>query len=167
MNHATLCFPLRNNDSEILLGKKVKKIGAGLWNGYGGKLENTETPEEAAVRELRQECGLLTTGNALEKVAALQFYFDGVPSFFVHTFFVRVWRGVPTETPEMKSPTWFSPTKLPYEEMMAADRVWLSRVLAKGEQLAAHIYYRVEENSDGSKTQHFERLVEDEALWKL
>ena len=38
--------------------KKENDMHAGKWNGLGGKLENGETPEECAIREIYEESGL-------------------------------------------------------------------------------------------------------------
>lgn len=38
--------------------KKRNDMHAGKWNGLGGKLESGETPEECAIREVREESGL-------------------------------------------------------------------------------------------------------------
>lgn len=60
MKLATLCY-LRK-DGRTLMIHRVKKAGdvhAGKWNGLGGKLEPGETPEECAVREIREESGLV------------------------------------------------------------------------------------------------------------
>ena len=37
-------------DDEILLGLKKRGFGVGWWNGFGGKINNGETIEEAAKR---------------------------------------------------------------------------------------------------------------------
>ncbi|PIT91090.1 DNA mismatch repair protein MutT [Candidatus Kaiserbacteria bacterium CG10_big_fil_rev_8_21_14_0_10_49_17] len=167
MKSATLCFPLRNDGMEILLGIKAEKIGAGLWNGYGGKIEGGERPAQAAVRELFQECGIRTDEHALERVAALQFYFDAIPSFFVHVFFVPVWSGTPVETREMKTPRWFSVKGLPWDRMMSSDRVWLKKILEGKKFLSAHVHYHTEQTPDGDAVLHFDRLVEDRVLRSL
>lgn len=38
--------------------KKVNDMHEGKWNGLGGKIEAGETPEECAIREVREESGL-------------------------------------------------------------------------------------------------------------
>ena len=37
--------------------KKENDIHEGKWNGLGGKLEGSESPEECAVREIKEESG--------------------------------------------------------------------------------------------------------------
>lgn len=59
MKLATLCYVRR--DGHTLMIHRVKKANdmhAGKWNGLGGKLEPGETPEECAIREVREEAGL-------------------------------------------------------------------------------------------------------------
>ena len=44
----TLLFVLR--PGHVLLGMKKRGFGEGRWNGFGGKVEEDETIEEAAIR---------------------------------------------------------------------------------------------------------------------
>lgn len=64
----TLVFCRRNNEEdqrEILLGMKKRGFGAGRWNGFGGKIEEGESVDEAAKRELTEECSLVA--NTLQR----------------------------------------------------------------------------------------------------
>lgn len=114
---------------------KTRKIGAGCWNGYGGGIEGEETPEEAAVREFKEESGGATVKlEDLQKMAIADFKNtteDGT-SFTcrVHVFLVEKWAGEPTSTEVMATPTWFKRVGgLPLDQLMAADRAWLPTVL--------------------------------------
>lgn len=51
----------------------------GKWNGLGGKLEQDETPAEAAVREVREESGLALSADRLRMLGLLHF-----PNFKAH-----------------------------------------------------------------------------------
>ena len=139
---AILCFPVK--DGKVLLGKKVKKIGAGYWNGYGGGIEEGETPLEAAVRELEEECGLVADPKYMEKVAIANLTntkTDGEKFVCqVHVFIARRWTGKPKPTDEMATPTWFYLDKLPLRDMMSGDRMWLPTVL-RGQKLIVSARY--------------------------
>ncbi|MFC1730665.1 8-oxo-dGTP diphosphatase [candidate division KSB1 bacterium] len=161
MKHATLCIPI--TDTEILLGRKKVRWGAGKWNGFGGKIEDGETPKEATVRELEEECGLCAHQDNLEKVAVLLFYFNGEPKFLMHTYLVRDWVGETKETDEM-IPQWHPLEKVPYDEMWKADSIWLGKVLNR-EKVAAHIHFKIE-GIPGEDEETFDRIEYDESLWK-
>ena len=62
MKLATLCY-LRKDDKTLMIHrvKKQNDMHQGKWNGLGGKFEPGETPEECAVREIREESGLTAT----------------------------------------------------------------------------------------------------------
>jgi 8-oxo-dGTP diphosphatase len=52
----TLCFVQETN--KILLQKRNKSPFRGYWNPPGGKVENSESPIEACIREVKEETGL-------------------------------------------------------------------------------------------------------------
>lgn len=137
MREFTLAF-VRKGD-QILLGKKLKKIGAGRWNGFGGKIESGETVEEAMARELVEECGL--TALKSNKRAVLNFAFRDEPSknLVVHVFEVTEFSGEPIDTDEML-PKWFDVNSVPYHEMLPADKSWFPPVL-EGETVLANFTY--------------------------
>lgn len=132
MKHTTLLFLLK--DSEILLAMKKRGFGVGRWNGVGGKIEGTETIEEAAARECFEEIGVKP--GQLEKVAHLTFTFpDGTTDVLTHVFVAREWEGKPIETEEM-APEWFAHADIPYDTMWQDDKLWLPHVL-DGKKLVA------------------------------
>ncbi len=63
---ATLCY-LQKNGRTLMICPHKKKVTEynGKWNGLGGKVQNGETPEECAIREVYEESNL--------KVKKLQF----------------------------------------------------------------------------------------------
>ena len=48
-------------DGSVLLGEKKRGFGEGFYNGFGGKVEEGETVEEATLRELEEEAGIKAT----------------------------------------------------------------------------------------------------------
>jgi len=53
----TLCLPLK--EDQALLAMKKRGFGEGKWNGAGGKIEESESSEEGATRETREEFGII------------------------------------------------------------------------------------------------------------
>ena len=138
MLDATLVFCVRGHPpAEILLGMKKKGFGSGKYNGFGGKIEANETIQDAAVRELREECGIQVATGDLTRVARLEFFFPAMPDWnqVVYAFLAERWKGEPVETREMK-PVWFRANAIPFEKMWADDGHWLPLVL-RGKRIEA------------------------------
>jgi len=112
-------------------GPQESRLCAGKYNGFGGKIENGETPALAAIRELWEECGARVALEDLRPVAYLDFRFPAQPAWdqVVHVFLAARWEGTPAESAEM-APAWFSIDKLPRQRMWQDDPHWLPRVLA-------------------------------------
>lgn len=121
----TVCI-VRQGD-KILLGYKKTKIGKGLYNGFGGKVESDETLEEAALRELEEESGIRATEASHCGVTTAKFsLMPDVIEF--HVWLVTSFTGEPIETSEMR-PQWFEIGDIPYDQMWADDRYWLPLAL--------------------------------------
>lgn len=131
MRPTTLCFPVRP-DGKLLLGRKKRGFGVSKWNGFGGKIEAGENFLQCAVRELREETGLIAREEDLELVGFLDFHFSASPELdhIGFVYFLRQWQGTVQETEEME-PQWFDPAALPYDEMWKGDRTWIPMLLKK------------------------------------
>ncbi len=134
----TLAYLLKEN--EICLAMKKRGFGEGNWNGYGGKLEEHESIEDAAVREIREESGVEAEKGDLKKVSIINFYFKDGLHMVVHGFFIYDWKGTPIETEEMK-PAWFSQNAIPFEKMWADDIHWIPRALV-GQKLYGEVWFQ-------------------------
>jgi len=117
----TLC------DGQALLILKKKGLGAGKYNGPGGRLEPGETPIQAAVREVEEE--LRVTPFGVRPAGELKFQFVDGHSIHGYVFTATGVTGVPQETDEAV-PCWFPVEALPYHNMWADDRVWVPLLLA-------------------------------------
>jgi len=116
----TLC--IIHQHPKVLLGMKKRGFGAGRWNGFGGKVQNGETIEEATLREIKEEAGILATG--IEKRGIIDFEFKGNPEILeVHIFKGSKIKGELVESEEMK-PQWFHIDKIPFASMWPDDKYW-------------------------------------------
>jgi 8-oxo-dGTP pyrophosphatase MutT (NUDIX family) len=125
----TLVF-LIDKHGEVLLSEKLTKIGKNRWNGPGGKVEpNDSSIEERAVEEVRQEWGFIVPTNSLRKTAICYFRNindDGSEYVCkVHVFVSRTFFGVARSSSEMGEPRSFKIDKLPFDDMIVADRFWV------------------------------------------
>ena len=123
----TLCYLFRGKgpNREVLLIKKKRGLGKGLWNGVGGKLNPGEELEDAARREFEEETSVIL--GEIEKIGELMFDLNG-ERFLVHVFISDSCEGEPAETEEAM-PSWFHISEIPYDEMWEDDRIWMERVL--------------------------------------
>ena len=86
MKLTTLCY-VRHNGQTLMLHrvKKAHDMHQGKWNGLGGKLENGESPEACAVREIQEESGLLVSDPRMHGVLTFP-AFDGFEDWYVFVF---------------------------------------------------------------------------------
>lgn len=150
MREVTLVFPVLS--TRVLLGLKKDGFGHGRFAGFGGGLEASETPAQAAVRELFEECGLEAQPEELEPAGLIEFGFPSKSSWNqrVHVFLLRSWSGEPSESDEMR-PVWFEREDLPFSQMWDDARYWLPRVL-EGQVLQARYVF----GSDNETVLRFE-----------
>jgi 8-oxo-dGTP diphosphatase len=116
---------------EVLLGEKLTGLGAGKVVGPGGKQEPGETPEETALREVREEVGLTLALENLVPLARISYPFVGRPELSQrsHAFLVRDWSGQLRASDEI-SPSWWEIGQLPVDRMWSDATLWLPRALA-------------------------------------
>lgn len=132
-----LCFLVRNESGQVLLGAKKRGLGAGKIVGLGGHVEADETARAAAVREVREECACAVEPGDLDERASIQFRFPHRADWEmdVAVFVADRWAGEPVETDEI-TPVWCLLDDLPFDRMWHDARFWLPRILA-GERLRA------------------------------
>ncbi len=99
--------------------------------GIGGKIEPGEAVRVAAVREMREETGVVMSVQDLVDVGHVTFYFPTRPNWNLTTriFIGRRWQGELTETGEIR-PVWFEIDHLPFDTMWDDAPYWYPYVLA-------------------------------------
>jgi len=135
MLETTLC--LLKKDNQILLAMKKRGFGEGKYNGVGGKIKEGETPEEAMIRETKEEISVTPT--KYEKVGFIEFdefYKDSKIRLAFHLYLAYEWDGEPAESDEMK-PEWFNIDDIPYAKMFPDDKYWLPLIL-EGRKIKAY-----------------------------
>jgi 8-oxo-dGTP diphosphatase / 2-hydroxy-dATP diphosphatase len=132
----TLC--ILHDDANILLGMKKRGFGEGKWNGFGGKVEEGETVEEAVLREMKEESGVSV--HDIKKRGVLTFRFlESGEVLEVHIFSARDFSGEPAESEEM-FPQWYALEDIPYDSMWPDDKYWLP-VLLKGKNFTGEFSF--------------------------
>jgi 8-oxo-dGTP diphosphatase len=126
---------------EVLLGLKKTGFGAGKWVALGGHIEAGEKPEAAAVREVREESGLIVLTDSLAHMASIEFRFPSRPSWdqTAEVFTTWAYQGEPAESSEV-APTWYHEAELPLDRMWDDAQYWLPLVLA-GEHVDVRISF--------------------------
>ena len=111
---------LIDRDGRVLLSQRPSgKSMTGLWEFPGGKVENGEVPEEALIRELKEELGIDTWSSCL---APLSFASHSYEDFhlLMPVFVCRKWVGSPTPM-EGQALKWVNRDKLKDYPMPPAD----------------------------------------------
>lgn len=128
------------SDGNVLLGEKKRGFGAGLWNGFGGKVDLgiDASVEHAALRELREECGI----DALDATRrwVLTFHYADAPNpMETHVFHASAFEGTVAESDEMR-PAWFPEDAIPLEKMWPDDEHWYPAFL-RGEKFVGTFWF--------------------------
>lgn len=112
---------LIDGDGRVLIARRPKgKAMAGFWEFPGGKLDEGETPEEALVRELREELGIEAAAQCMAPVA---FASQATPDqhLLIPLFVLRKWKGVARPL-EHDALAWAMPADLAGYDLAPADK---------------------------------------------
>lgn len=125
---ATVCYLVK--DQQVLLcTKKKSSFGQGFLMGPGGKIEESESPKECAIRETVEEIGVRPTSLKWAGSIFFRYFNEGIPETQeVYFYLVDQWEGKIQETEEMK-PEWFDVDKIPYERMLPANDIFVEPIL--------------------------------------
>jgi len=90
-----------SDGEKVLLGKRAEGIEVGKWNIFGGKVDEDETFEQAAKREVFEETGI--------EPAELEFLFKNVSEGWLSTYFQAIiHHHIPSKITEHTEVNWFS-----------------------------------------------------------
>ena len=87
MKNTSLCYI--ENDGKYLMLHRVKKendANKDKWSGIGGKFEDKESPQDCALREIREETGLLFRTEELRYRGIVTFVSDMWETEYMHLF---------------------------------------------------------------------------------
>ena len=111
---------LVDRDGRILLSQRPSnKSMSGLWEFPGGKVESGELPEEALIRELKEELGIETWGSCLAPLSFASHSYDDF-HLLMPVFVCRRWVGEPKPM-EGQVLKWVNKNNLKEHSMPAAD----------------------------------------------
>jgi len=111
---------LIDRDGRVLIAQRPPdKAMAGLWEFPGGKVDGGETPEQALVRELAEELGIVTEEACLGPFTFASHSYDSF-HLLMPLYLCRVWSGTPSPR-EGQVLKWVTPQQLGDYPMPPAD----------------------------------------------
>jgi len=124
MQLATLCYVIDNNKTLMLHRiKKKNDVHEGKWNGLGGKFEHGESPEECAIREVKEESGLLIKKPKMHGFITFPM-FDGKKDWYVFLFTAKEFKGELIDSNEGKL-EWIPNNKLLELNLWEGDKIFI------------------------------------------
>ncbi|MBP5520239.1 MAG: 8-oxo-dGTP diphosphatase [Treponema sp.] len=135
--NTTLCY-IEKNGSYLMLHrtKKQNDYNHDKWIGIGGKFENGESPEDCAIREVREETGLEIAPENLEYCGIVTFVDTSaaeVYTEFMHIFRARSFSGTLLTDCSEGDLEWVPVNKMNDLPHWKADEIFLD-FLAKNHQ---------------------------------
>ena len=123
MLNTTLCYI--EQDGKYLMLHRVKKkndINHDKWIGIGGKFEDKESPEDCALREVKEETGLTLTSYAYRGLVT--FVSDRYETEYMHLFTADGFTGELIDCDE-GTLEWVDKALVPTLPTWAGDRIFL------------------------------------------
>ncbi len=118
---------LIDTDGRVLIAQRPEgRSMAGLWEFPGGKVEQGERPEEALIRELREELGIVVKEACLAPLTFASHTYEDF-QLLMPLYVCRRWEGFVTPL-EGQQLTWVKPAKLRDYPMPPADLPLISHL---------------------------------------
>ncbi|OGU85292.1 MAG: DNA mismatch repair protein MutT [Ignavibacteria bacterium RBG_16_35_7] len=126
MKLATLCYVInKKNDCTLMIHrtKKINDYHLGKWNGLGGKFESGESPEECAIREIKEESGLVVKNITMKGIITFPM-FDGIEDWYVFLFVANEFSGELIDSNEGNL-KWIQNKKLTEINLWEGDKIFI------------------------------------------
>lgn len=108
-------------DGRVLLVRRGREPSRGIWAFPGGRVEDGESPEEAARRELMEETALSAGPMAPYRRVAIEAAAPGAPSFDLTVFAADWAEGVLQAADDAEAAGWFTAAEI--ERMRVIESV--------------------------------------------
>lgn len=127
MKLATLCYVKDKQKNKTLMMHRIKKqddMHKNKWNGLGGKFNPGESPEECAIREVKEESGLDVESLCLKGVITFPM-FDGKDDWYVYIFVIDEFSGELINCDEGEL-AWIDSNKVKDLNIWEGDKIFLT-----------------------------------------
>lgn len=117
-----------NPQHQILIAKRPShKLGGGFWEFPGGKIEPNESSEQALIRELQEEIGIIPT--QFEELIQFSFSYTNY-TVMLHTFCVYQFEGY-EHGKEGQPIIWVSVDELNQYSLLEANQIIIDALIKK------------------------------------
>lgn len=146
---STLVYLQRGDETLMLLrGKKKQDVHQGKWNGLGGKMEASESPEECAVREVYEESGLQVKKLQIAGLMTFPNFADGL-DWFIYVYTCRDFEGEMLSESDEGELHWIKTDRILDLNLWEGDRLFIKWIL-DGKFFSAKFLYDGEKLKDHS-----------------
>ena len=140
MKQTTLIY--LEKDNKYLMLHRVKKendINKDKWIGVGGHFEKNETPEECAIREVREETGYEMQEYKLR--AVITFIADDYEAEYMYLFTCTKFSGEPIECNE-GTLEWVEKDKINDLNIWEGDKIFLNKIAQEAPFFTLKLEYK-------------------------
>lgn len=127
MKNSVLCY-IEKDEKYLMLYRNKKKndVNGGKWIGVGGKLEENESPDEALLREVKEETGLTLTSYRFRGI--ITFVSDTWEGEYMYLYTAEGFDGEIIECNEGEL-SWIDKSSVLDLPTWEGDRIFLTRLL--------------------------------------
>lgn len=163
MKNSTLCYIYK--DDECLMLHRTKKENDqshDKWLGIGGKFEDKESPEDCALREMKEETGLTVTDYRYRGIVT--FVSDEWETEYMHLFTADGFTGNIIECDEGDL-EWVKKKDVLKLPMWEGDRIFLDLIERDDPFFSLKLVYKGDRLIDA--VLNGKRINRQEGLWKI